>query len=321
MLNKFFKIFIFILLIIYISYKLNVYNSPKISIFMPIYNKGAFLMKSIGSLQRQSLKNIEIIAINDFSTDNSLNILKKITKKDSRMKIINNDKNYGLLYSRAKGILNSRGEFIMNLDPDDEIIGEDSLKYLYEIAKKKKVDVVIFSYLINKSIVKKCDIYNNILFQPKILQISFNNNKLKDNVLWNKLIKKSILIKAYTIFKGKINSVKWNYHEDNIWSILIHKYAKSMICIKNLIYNYKSFNDSLMHNRGNILELKNMIYRGEMFIKIYNKKKEKKFLREGILQLIKILKRKNFVTFINNNIDIKNKLYYFFFFTLSTKFK
>ena len=117
---------------------------------MPIYNKNTFLMKSIGSLQRQSLKNIEIIAINDFSIDNSLNILKKITKKDSRLKIINNDKNYGLLYSRAMGILNSRGEFIMNLDPDDEIIGENSLKYLYKLAKKKKVDVIIFSYLRNK---------------------------------------------------------------------------------------------------------------------------------------------------------------------------
>ena len=213
---------------------------PKISIFIPIYNKEIYLKKSIKSIQRQSLKEIEIIAINDYSTDNSLNILKKIIKKDSRLKIINNDKNYGLLYSRAMGILNSKSEFIMNLDPDDELLGYHSLEYLYGIVKKSKVDIVAFSYLKNNSNISRCYYYNNILKQPIILKIAFNKkNDLEDCVIWNKLMRKKLLIKVYKIFKEKIYSVKWNYHEDNIWSILLHKYAKSMICIKNAIYNYK----------------------------------------------------------------------------------
>ena len=110
--------------------------------------KKIILIKSINSIQKQTLKEIEIITVNDYSLDNSFKILKEMKKKDSRIKIINNDKNYGLLYSRAKGILYSKGEYLMNLDPDDEIIGYDSLQYLYETAKKANVDVVIFPYLI-----------------------------------------------------------------------------------------------------------------------------------------------------------------------------
>ena len=71
---------------------------------MPIYNKDFYLKRSIRSLQDQSLSNIEIVAINDCSTDNTLKLLKFMSKKDKRIKIINNDRNHGLLYSRAMGI-------------------------------------------------------------------------------------------------------------------------------------------------------------------------------------------------------------------------
>jgi cellulose synthase/poly-beta-1,6-N-acetylglucosamine synthase-like glycosyltransferase len=64
-------------------------NIPKISIFLPIYNKVQYLKRSIGSIQRQTLKEIEIIPINDCSNDNSLNILKKMAEKDQRILIIN----------------------------------------------------------------------------------------------------------------------------------------------------------------------------------------------------------------------------------------
>ena len=72
---------------------------------MPIYNKANYLTQSIRSIQKQTMKNIEIIAVNDCSDDNTLKILIQMAKNDSRIKIINNDKNRGLLYSRAMGIL------------------------------------------------------------------------------------------------------------------------------------------------------------------------------------------------------------------------
>ena len=64
-------------------------NKSKISVFLPIYNKELYINDCIRSLQNQTFKNIEIIAVNDGSTDNSLKILKKLSKKDQRIKIIN----------------------------------------------------------------------------------------------------------------------------------------------------------------------------------------------------------------------------------------
>ena len=103
--KKYLLIYFFIYSLIKIQPLKQKYNGPKISIYMAIYNKSNYLMKSIGSIQSQTLKEIEIIAVNDYSTDNSLMILEELAKNDSRIRIVNNDKNYGLLYSRAMGII------------------------------------------------------------------------------------------------------------------------------------------------------------------------------------------------------------------------
>ena len=120
----FIKIFICFSLLKNIKEKL-----PKISVFLPIYNKDKYIKRCIESIQRQGLKNIEIVAVNDNSNDETLNILIDYSKNDSRIKIVNNDKNHGLLYSRAMGILNSSGKYIMNVDPDDEFSNNDSLDF------------------------------------------------------------------------------------------------------------------------------------------------------------------------------------------------
>ena len=78
-------------------------------------------------------------------------MLTELAKNDKRIRIVNNDKNHGLLYSRAMGILNSSGEYLMNLDSDDEINGSESLEYLYNQTKKYNVDIIAFSVLFKKT--------------------------------------------------------------------------------------------------------------------------------------------------------------------------
>ena len=117
---------------------------PKISVFLPIYNKDKYIKRCIESIQRQGLKNIEIVAVNDNSNDETLNILIDYSKNDSRIKIVNNDKNHGLLYSRAMGILNSSGKYIMNVDPDDELSNNDSLEFLYNQTIITNADIISF---------------------------------------------------------------------------------------------------------------------------------------------------------------------------------
>ena len=277
---------------------------------MPIYNKSKYLIRSIKSIQSQTLKNIEIIAVNDCSTDDSLTILKKLVKKDSRIKIVNNNKNYGLLYSRAMGILNTVGEYIINVDPDDLLYGNNSLEYLYKIASEFRVDVISFGFLNNHKIQLRCNNYNQILKQPKLLEHAFSSsNSQKDNILWNKLVKRKLILKCYEIFKSNIYSEKWNYGEDTIWSALINKYAKSMICISKIVYIYNSNKDSLMNNQFNIFRIKNIFKFEEMYRQILNQKKEKKYIIGNIKGIINYFKKhKNAFSLIKSKINIKDKL-------------
>jgi glycosyltransferase involved in cell wall biosynthesis len=277
---------------------------PKISIFLPIYNKEKYLKRSISSIQNQSLKEIEIIAINDFSTDKTLNLLKTFQKFDKRIKIINNKKNYGLLYSRAMGIKNSRGEYIMNLDPDDELAGNDNLEFLYNKIKNNKVDVLSYSSLFksNNNTIIKCSNFDKILFQPQIFESAFDSkNMLNDYLIWNKLIKKNLFKKVYKLFEEKIYKVRWNFHEDNIWSLLINKYSRSMLCTNKLIYIYYSNEESFMENRGNIQELNNLFNRHNMFTEILTKKREQKYIEGEITELIYLIKE-NFLSKIKNSL-------------------
>lgn len=307
--------FKFIVLLIFIFYfifykSFNDKTIPKISIFLPIYNKERYLNRSINSIQNQSLKEVEIIAINDYSTDKTLEILKELQKYDKRIKIINNKKNYGLLYSRSMGIQNSRGEYIMNLDPDDELAGNDNLEYLYNKAKKNNVEVLSYSFLYksNNSTVIKCSNFDKILIQPEIFESAFNsNNILNDYLIWNKLIKRSLFIKVHRLFRQKNKTERWNFHEDNIWSLLINKYSRSMLCTNKLIYIYYSNEESFMNNRGNIQEINNLFNRHYMFTEILNKKKEEKYIIAEISELIYLIDS-FFLSIIKNNPIIKEKL-------------
>lgn len=283
-------------------------NPPKISIFLPIYNKAIYLKRSISSLQRQTLKNIEIITVNDCSTDNSFEILNNFAKNDPRIKIINNTKNSGLLFSRAIGILNSKGEYLMNLDPDDEYVGKNSLKYLYYKAKKLKVDFITFFIVYSPDKIKSCQFsgFNKIIKQPQLFELTFDkDNYLSDYYITNKLIKRELLEKSLKFWKKEIYNIKWNYFEDNIWSILIHKYANSSMFVnKNIYIYYTKNNDSFTFNRGNIIEMKNLIFRNKMFRKIFTEKKEEKYILSGYLELITNFEKN--IKLIQDNKEIKS---------------
>ena len=311
---SYYKKYLLILFFIYSLMKIhplnNIYNGPKISIYIPIYNKSKYLMKSIKSIQCQTLKEIEIIAINDFSSDNSLSILKEIAKNDSRIKIVNNDKNYGLLYTRAMGILKATGEYTINVDPDDLLNGNNTLEYLYNIANKLRVDVINFGYLNGNESELKCLNFKKILRQPQLLKHAFtHDNIINDYLLWNKLVKRKLMLQAYELFKSKIYSEKWNYGEDTIWSIIINKYAKSMFCINKIFYIYNSNEDSLMHNQFNIIRIKDIFKVEEMYRKILNENKEKKYLIGHIRELIyRFNINKNSFSLMKFKLDIKNYL-------------
>lgn len=117
-------------------------QNPKVSVIVPVYNTAEFLPKCLDSVINQTLKDIEIICINDGSTDNSLEILQKYARQDSRIIIINQE-NQGLSCSRNNALKIAKGEYVQFLDSDDWL-RLDSLMLLYRKATQTKADMVHF---------------------------------------------------------------------------------------------------------------------------------------------------------------------------------
>lgn len=117
----------------------------KISVIVPVYNTEKYLKECLDSILNQTLKDIEIICVNDGSTDNSLKILNEYYDLDNRISVVS-QKNSGLSVSRNNGINLSKGEYIYFIDSDD-YLEPTALEELYSISKKSNLDILIFKLI------------------------------------------------------------------------------------------------------------------------------------------------------------------------------
>ena len=147
-------------------------ENPIASTVIPIYNSQNYITRAIRSIQNQNIKDIEIILINDYSTDGSLSLITEMQKEDKRIKIINNKKNLGILYSRCIGTLSAKGKYIFPLDNDDMFLDQDVFSVITNIAEKGFFDIVEF-----KGIFSNKGDENNIL-KNKISDTHYANHPL-----------------------------------------------------------------------------------------------------------------------------------------------
>ena len=115
----------------------------KISIILPVYNSAATLEKSLDSALGQTLRELEVIAVDDGSADKSLRLLKQRAAADPRLRVIAFPENRGTLIARAEAVRAAQGEYLLFLDPDDTFRPEAAAE-LYEAAAEKRYDVVAF---------------------------------------------------------------------------------------------------------------------------------------------------------------------------------
>ena len=120
----------------------DLFINPTISVIIPVYNASEFLHESIPSVLEQSLKEIELICVNDGSGDNSLEILNEFSKNDSRIRIIDQE-NAGCGAARNRALDEACGDYVYFFDPDD-YISKNAFKQLYDNALKNDSDLVIF---------------------------------------------------------------------------------------------------------------------------------------------------------------------------------
>ena len=114
----------------------------KVSVIIPVYNVAPYLGECLDSVIQQSLTDIEIICIDDCSTDDSLQLLQKYAVSDSRIRILCNDKNRDVSATRNRGIREAVGKYIFFMDSDDTFFSNNALESLYDVAITDLADVV-----------------------------------------------------------------------------------------------------------------------------------------------------------------------------------
>ena len=123
-------------------------EEPLISVVIPVYNAEFKIKRAIRSIQNQNTSNLEIILIDDFSKDKTIDIIKDLQINDGRIILLENKENRGIFYTRCIGTLNSKGKYIFPLDNDDLFFDESILDSIANEAITGNFDIVEFMYAI-----------------------------------------------------------------------------------------------------------------------------------------------------------------------------
>lgn len=253
----------------------NIKYTPKVSVIVSVYNVEQYLKECLDSIVNQTLKEIEIICIDDGSTDSSLEILKEYAKHDNRITILK-QQNLRAGIARNAGLSVAKGEYLSFLDSDDffELNMHESM---YNKAKENDVDIVMCNAYryddTSKQIKMKFGIYeNNIpssdLFNSDLLGKNWCNISIP--TAWNKLYKRIFIIKNKIYFQNlsSCNDVGFDYSALSV--------ANKITFLKDCFVYYRMFTKvQTSHNRGaKAINIFNAYY----FIKNYLEKHNRSYL-------------------------------------------
>ena len=227
-------------------------ENPYVSVILTVYNQANCFYSALRSVQNQSLKNIEIIIIDDCSLDNSTKVIEKYMKEDNRIIFLKHESNFGQIKSRSDGIKIAKGKYITIIDGDDSLINENILYNSFTIANLADLDVVGFNYAfyIRKNF-KKLNSYKNIkklknrvIYQPE-LYFKFVDFNEKDSIegfanrnIWAKLIKNKIFKRVLEYIGTKYTEDYIIEYEDTIMSVSLFRIAKSYYYMEDVGYYY-----------------------------------------------------------------------------------
>ena len=225
----------------------------KISIVIPIYNVEKYLQQCLDSVRNQTHQNLEIILVNDGSTDSCGKIVEDYTAKDSRIKVIDKE-NGGLSDARNAGIKIATGEYIAFIDSDDWI-SNNFCKILLQNALEHNAEIVEcgFSKFENESEInlKKEDSKNIVLVYKTEEALKLLMRGAIKQIVWNKLYKIEII--EDVLFE------KNRKHEDEFWTYQIIANAKRIVKINKILYFYRQHSQSIMGRDYNITRLDGLL--------------------------------------------------------------
>lgn len=214
----------------------------KVSVIIPVYNVENYLKECLESIINQTLADIEIICVNDGSTDNSFSILNDFAQKDSRIKVIN-QQNQGQSAARNTAIKAAKGDYIAFVDSDD-FISSDFLEKLYTAAIKENADIAAANVIyFEKGKYTKDNHISKQTFKTGIKPITTIERKFKFSkavVVWNKIYKRELILKT----EFPIN-IKF---EDNYYTFAMVFSAEKIILVPSANYFYRINDNSIMAN-------------------------------------------------------------------------
>lgn len=226
-------------------------NNELISVIVPVYNVEKYLKQCVNSIIKQTYTNIEIILIDDGSTDNSAHICDEFAQIDPRIKVFHKA-NGGLSSARNEGIKKSKGKYLTFIDSDDDI-SEDYVSYLYGLIKKYKVKLSICPYSVVNIKKNKTKIFN---LGENYKEEKLNTEECLKRLLCEKGFSVSACAKLYekSLFKN-VEFPIGKLCEDNGTTYKLIMKCNNIIYGNKSKYNYYKRDNSIMNSKFNIKKL------------------------------------------------------------------
>lgn len=217
----------------------------KVSFVVPAFNAQNYISKCIDSIENQTYKTIEVIIVNDGSTDDTLKICQSLSNKYKNIKIIDK-KNEGPSIARKFGIKQASGEYVSFVDSDDTI-ERDTIQLLLNVLEENEADIVECGYNIideHGQMLESKEMKPEIICKAENCVGAYIKQKNTTNFLWNKLYKKELFEQVE--FK--------NFYASEDSSILLQLFSRcnKIVKIKNCLYNYVQTATSLCRKPYNL---------------------------------------------------------------------
>lgn len=245
----------------------------KLSIVMPVYNVEKYIRECVDSVLNQTMKEFELIIVDDGSTDSSGAILDEYQEKDSRVTVIHKE-NGGVSAARNDALKHCTGDYIYIMDSDD-YLEPDAFQVMYEEAIRTNSDVVITDHSRFTSIQeqKRCSFFPQnfvtedrdiiLQLQKMVLHKGYSpfhvdkNDGMGIGAPWTKLIKRALIVHNNLQFDPYVRGV----FDDCLFCLSVFEYAKKVSYIKHVTYHFRVLQSSLTHRfRPNQLETYSRIF-------------------------------------------------------------
>ena len=291
--------------------KINTISNPKISIVIPVYNEEKNIKNILKNIQYQSMKEIEIIFIDDNSEDRTKSIILEYKKEDHRIKLIKNDKNRGLLYNIINGGLYAKGEYVTYMNSKDFYINHQILDMLYDTCVDDNLDILEFDYygskfnsinlefneiyLFSKDNKKA---YNKIFFQIYIKKGFYYNKENKDNILsgiiYNKIFSHKEIEKISELLGEDFWRQNYIYKIDFIIELAISRTAENIMFLNKcgILHWMEKPDEKIKYHEDSNKKLGDLFSILEKTFELTEKESDTEYLKIKLLNILKEIDNK-----------------------------